>query len=134
MSKDLLQAVRDNGLDEYGSYFPQSFVHCIIGISIPEVGTAKQFRELELIELGAIDYVRNALLPEGKYLSATPGGYRILLPSENKKQIEAYMRSADRKLRRAIKLNTNTPKVDSVKPDNTGARLMMKRESIRRHI
>jgi len=73
-------------------------------------------------------------LGDGKYLAGDRGGYRILLPSENSKQVETYMRSADKKLNRALKLTRNTPKLDTVKQDNSAARIMMKRESIRSRI
>jgi hypothetical protein len=68
------------------------------------------------------------------YLSAENGAYRILLPSENTYQIELYMRSADKKLSRALKLSRNTPKAKG--PDENSkltVRATMKREDIKRH-
>ena len=135
MSKELLQELRARKLLDYGSHIPGDLIRQFLGIEYPEVGTKKEFDEIALLELGAIDYVRNVILNEGKYIAGQNGDYRVLLPSENKQQIERYMESADRKLRRAGKLSRNTPvsKFDR-KTDNTQARIMLKRESIRGQI
>lgn len=131
MSKDLLEALRENGLLDYGSHIPGDFVREALGIKYPEIGSKKEFDEIALKELGAVDYVRNAILNEGKYLAGMGSDYRILLPSENKEQIERYMSSAGRKLRRAGKLSRNTPPAVNKNHDNISARIMLKRESIR---
>ena len=116
MSKELLAALRGRGLLEYGSVIKGEEVRDILGIEYPEVGTKKDFDEVALTELGAVDYVRNILLGEGKFIASHQGDYRILLPSENKRQVDAYMQQADRKLRRAHKLSRNTPSVESYAP------------------
>ena len=108
MSKELLAALRGRGLLEYGSVIKGEEVRDILGIEYPEVGTKKDFDEVALAELGAVDYVRNILLGEGKFIASHQGDYRILLPSENKRQVDAYMQQADRKLRRARKLSRAT--------------------------
>ena len=127
MSKELLTALRDRGLLEYGSVIKGEEVRDILGIEYPEVGTKKDFDEVALAELGAVDYVRNILLGEGKFIASHQGDYRILLPSENKRQVDAYMQQADRKLRRAHKLSRNTPNVESYKPNaNADVRIAMK--------
>ena len=133
MSKDLLQELKDRKLLEYGSHIPGDLVREILGIEYPDVGTKKEFDEIALKELAAVDYVRNALLNEGKYLAGTGSDYRVLLPSENKKQAERYMSSADRKLFRADKLLRNTPKTTIREVDNYPARIMLKRRSIREY-
>ena len=132
MSKELLKQLRERGLLEFGSIISGDTVREIIGIVYPEYGTKKDFDEVALAELGAVDYVRNVLLGEGKYIASHHGDYRILLPSENKRQIDAYMSQADRKLRRAHKLSRNTPAGDGYKPaaDND-VRIAMKRETMR---
>ena len=56
--------------------------------------------------------------------------HRVLLPSENKAQVDAYMESADRKLERALKLSRNSPKASHL-PDQTEARIMMRRKGYR---
>lgn len=127
----LLRILRAEGLLDYGSIIPTKLVHDVLGIAIPEVGSKAVFDELALRELSAIDAVRSALLDEGKYLTACEAGYRILLPSENQRQVEAYMKSADRKLRRAQRLSTNTPRIISA-ADVTNTRLHMKQTSHRR--
>ena len=127
MSKELLAALRGRGLLEYGSVIKGEEVRDILGIEYPEVGTKKDFDEVALAELGAVDYVRNILLGEGKFIASHQGDYRILLPSENKRQVDAYMQQADRKLRRAHKLSRNTPNVESYKPNaNADVRIAMK--------
>ena len=127
MSKELLTTLRDRGLLEYGSVIKGEDVRDILGIEYPEVGTKKDFDEVALAELGAVDYVRNILLGEGKFIASHQGDYRILLPSENKRQVDAYMQQADRKLRRAHKLSRNTPNVESYKPNaNADVRIAMK--------
>ncbi len=132
MSKDLLHALKQKGLLEYGSVIPGELVRELLDIQYPEYGTREEFEGIALQELGAIDYVRNALLNEGKYLASSRGNYRILLPSENKQQIEAYAAQADRKIRRAIKLSRNTPVVaDESIGDQQYARLVMKQETLR---
>jgi hypothetical protein len=127
MSKELLTALRERGLLEYGSVIKGEDVRDILGIEYPEIGTKKDFDEVALAELGAVDYVRNILLGEGKFIASHQGDYRILLPSENKRQVDAYMSQADRKLRRAHKLSRNTPSAESYKPNaNADVRIAMK--------
>lgn len=131
--KDLLSFIRTANLDEYGAVIPVEMVHTIIGIEFPETGTQKEYSSLQLQELAAVDYVRNTLLNEGKYLKLDGMAYRILLPSENAGQIALYMQSAEKKLKRALKLNKNTPAENRVN-DNTSARAMLKIKSIRGEI
>lgn len=130
--RSLLAALDAADLLQYGSTFPADLVRECLGITIPRVGTRQQFNEAALAELSAIDYVRNVLLGRGMYLTSDGDAYRVLLPSENKAQIERYISSADRKLRRAQKLSRNTPR-SAGSPDNTDTRIYMKRESVRRH-
>lgn len=131
MSKDLLYELRGRGLLEYGAIISGADVREILGIEFPEYGTKKQFDEVALVELGAIDYIRTHLLGEGKYLAGQGGDYRVLLPSENKRQVDLYIAQADRKLSRARKLSKNTPKLVERQLDNTEARIEMKRASRR---
>lgn len=132
MSKDLYAELEARGLLEYGSVIHGDLVRDILGLEMPQYGTKKQFDEVTLQELGAIDYVRNILLGKGRYLAGSNGDYRVLLPSENKRQVDLYMGQADNKLRRALKLSKNMPAATK-RHDNTSARIMMKRESIREH-
>ena len=130
----LMNGLVDQGLTEYGSVIPMSLVHEYLGITVPDVATREEFNRISLLELAAIDYCRNILLGEGKYLSGTASGYRILLPSENQAQIANYMTSADRKLSRALKLNRNMPKMDSFQPSQIEARILLKRDGMRRGV
>lgn len=129
--RDLLGQLRDAGLTEYGSAIPSVVVHEALGIVHPHIASKATYDRLAVIELAAIDYCRNALLNEGKYLQGTPTGYRVLLPSENRGQIDAYMGSADRKLARALKLSRNTPS-ESIAYKQDEVRILMK-QSGRRH-
>ena len=120
--KDLLLTLRENGLLDYGSTFLGEDVRAIIGISEPETD-GRTFAEIRravermaLAEMAAVDYVRNALLGEGKYVKNVDGNYKVLLPSENQKQATIYIASATGKLGRANKLLTNTPH-DSIGDD-----------------
>jgi len=129
--RELFQELQLRGQTEYGSIIDGSMVRHFLGITYPELGTKAVFDKLALAELAAIDYVRTMLLNEGKYITSTPSGYRILLPSENAKQVDAYIISADRKLNRALKLNRNTPKEAAGTADHTEARILMKRQNRR---
>lgn len=119
------------GLLAYGSVIKGALVRSILKLEYPEVGTKKQFDAIALEEMAAIDYVRGVLLNHGKYIAGISGDYRILLPSENARQIELYMKSADRKLGRALKLSRNTPREASGSHGQIEARLMLKRHGLR---
>ena len=128
--KELVESLRQMGLLEYGKVIDGNMLRSMAGIYYPETGTKADFDSASLEELAVTDYIRNVLLNEGKYLKSHREDYRILSPSENSGQVESYMKSADHKLRRAIKLSKNTP-VDAGKPKcQNMARAMMKRESI----
>jgi hypothetical protein len=117
MSKELLEALTKEGFIQYGAVIPSQRVRDIMGIAPPDDDEIHEmsFRDIGKIvnkmaleELTAIDYVRNVLLGRGMYIANEKGDYRILLPSENKKQVELYRASADRKLSRALKLSRNS--------------------------
>ena len=131
--KELMSHLRAAGQLEYGSVILGSHIRAMIGIEYPEVGTKKEFDALALAELSAINYVRDHLLNEGKYLVGFRGDYRVLLPSENARQAELLMDSADRKTRRARKLLRNTPASDTAESSaSLIARLAMRENSPRR--
>lgn len=129
--KDIMEQLRTLGMTNYGSIIAGGLIREWAGIEYPQTGTKEEFDRLSLEELGVVDYIRNCLLNEGKYLKASRDDYRILSPSENSGQVESYMKSADQKLRRAIKLSKNTPVTDNDYKSNHTTRLMMKRESIK---
>ncbi len=130
--KDFYAALNEMDLLEYGAVIPTPTVHELLEIEMPASAPKKVFDQLTLFELAAIDYVRNILLGQGKYLTGTSTGYRVLLPSENAAQVDLYMEAADRKLSRALKLSRNTPQEAKRMPDQTEARILMKRSSMRR--
>lgn len=129
--KDLFEAI--DSLIDFGEFIPSKVVHEALGIDYPEVASKREYDSLALQEMSAVDYVRNVLLGRGMYIRGVPGGYRILSVSENMEQIEQYMNSADKKLRRGLKLLKNTPKEAGKYPDQQEARAEMKRESISAH-
>lgn len=128
--RGLLTALTERGLTEYGSDIPTALVHEVLEIEMPTYAAKAVYDRLSMLELSAIDYCRNVLLGQGKYLSGTRTGYRILLPSENRGQIDAYMSSADRKLSRALKLSRNS-QTEAVVNDQTEARILLKRSGMR---
>lgn len=132
-AKELFHALQEAKLLEFGSVIPTELVHQILGIDMPAFGSKSDFDKIALIELSAIDYVRNLLLGQGKYLTGTPSGYRVLLPSENAAQVENYIASADKKLSRALKLSRNTPALAAQMPDQTEARILMKRSGMKQY-
>lgn len=121
------------GRIDYGAFIPVEVVRDILGLEYPEVGTKREFDQLALTEMAAIDYVRNVLLGRGMYIKGEASGYRILHVSENIAQVEFYMASADKKLARGLKLLKNTPRERGAYPDQTETRAEMKRENIRTH-
>ncbi len=133
-NKGLMSELEKRDLLEFGRIINREVVHDILGIQMPSFAAKAVYDRLAMIELSAVDYCRNILLGHGKYLAGTPAGYRILLPSENKSQIDSYISSADRKLSRALKLSKSTPTETSTQPDQTEARIMLKRTGMRQSI
>jgi hypothetical protein len=128
--RDVYDALDRAGLFDFGAAIPRAMVYDLLGLDVPEVASKAVFDRIAMLELQAMDYCRNMLLGHGKYLAGTPSGYRVLLPSENKAQVDSYMESADRKLERALKLSRNSPKASHL-PDQTEARIMMRRKGYR---
>ena len=85
-------------------------------------------QKYELEELTVTGFIRDKLLNEGKYLKGERDAYRVLLPSENAGQVMSYMNSADNKLKRALKLNKNTP-IEHRINSNDEVRAIMKSEN-----
>ena len=120
-----------NNYNEFGVTISGDAVRELLGIEMPAYASKATYDALSLKELSAIDYVRDKLLDEGKYLVGRRGDYEVLLPSQNAKQVELYMSSADRKLRRAQRLLSNTPQPVAAATDNKSARIMLKRDAIK---
>ena len=104
------EKLESQGLLEYGSVIKAETIREMAGISIPKIGTMDQFKEAALAELSITDAIRSKLISKGKYFAASKNSYRVLMPSENADQVRKYMKGADRKLKRAIRLHDNTPK------------------------
>lgn len=133
MSAELLQAMREAGLTDYGSVIPASDIRKMLNLTMPRFGSKQEFDRVALVELAAIGYVRNHLLDEGKYIAAEGDSYRILLPSENAKQVEAYLEASNRKRRRGLRLLKSTPPGTAEFPSQLESRLSM-RDSERRRV
>jgi len=127
--KEYIDNLEKMGLIKYGSVIPGDIIRSMAGIDLPETGTREQFRDPALKELSVSDYIRGRLISRGMYLSATKGDYRILSAGENQNQIYSYMKSADSKLKRAMRLYDNTPKEHM---DNTvKARIHLRESALR---
>jgi len=118
------------GLLDYGAVIEGPLVRELLDIELPEIGRKADFDRAALAELSAIGYVRDQLLKNGKYLAGTAGGYRVLLPSENAKQVDALMEAAARKLSRARVLNASTPSEFRGQIDQQEARISMNRSGM----
>lgn len=131
--RELLDELDTGGFLHYGKFIPVAVVRDCLDLEYPEVATKREFDQLALLEMAAVDYVRNVLLGRGMYIKGEAAGYRILHISENLAQVEQYMTSADKKLSRGLKLLKNTPREAGSYPDQTEVRAEMKRENIRAH-
>jgi len=128
----LFDALEGEGLLEYGSVIPGDFVRRVLGLDMPSVGTRRQFEEIALREMSAIDAVRERLLNHGKYIAGAGQNYRILTPAENSGQIDRYLGHAQNKIRRARKLERTSPAMFNGRPNTIGARLLMAEKSMRK--
>lgn len=124
---DFFDELEARGLLDYGAVIEGQLVRELMAIDLPEFGRKADFDRAALAELSAVGYVRDQLLKNGKYLSGTAGGYRVLLPSENARQVDALMESASRKLSRARVLNATTPAEFQAQVDQQEARISMTR-------
>ena len=71
--KDLLNHMDAAGLLEYGSVITGDEVRSVLGIELPRTGSLKTFQRLQLLELAAVDYVRNILLGDWGRRTAITG-------------------------------------------------------------
>lgn len=130
-NREAYEHLLENGKLDYGSVISAEEVRKAFGIDEIEYPAMRhEIVNQELAELGAVDYIRNRLLNLGRYIKGSGEHYRVLLPSENATQVLAYMESADRKLKRALKLNKNTP-IEHKVPNGEEVRMFMKREHIK---
>ncbi len=128
--KDLYAHLVEYDYIQFGTVIPVSVVRGALGLVYPETASKKEFDQLALTELAAVDYVRNILLGQGMYLTQDRGDYRILFASENAHQVSLYMQSAKKKLDRAQKLNNSTPRDALPANDQTASRINAQRSAI----
>lgn len=126
---EVYEHLEKNGMLEYGSVIEAEKIRELSGIYLPKVGTQGEFKEAALKELNVTDFIRGRLIPKGKYFASAGSKYRVLMPSENSEQVKKYMKSADSKLKRAIRLHDNTPK--DFKEEMNGLRIYTRREGIK---
>ena len=132
VGKSLYEALDAEGLLEFGAFIRGGIVREHLNIEELAVGTRAQFAAIALQELGAVDAVREMLLHEGKYITASGDGYRILTPGENADQIKRYIAHAQNKLRRAHLLERTSPAMSNGRPSQVAARLLLAEASTRR--
>lgn len=120
----------EQGHSAYGAEVDEDTVRAFLGLVYPPMASKKTYDALVLRELNYIDYVRNQLLNDGKYLTNSRGVYRILLPSENAAQVDRYISGANKRLNRALKLSRNTPVEHKKTRDDTEARVALKKKSL----
>lgn len=130
MLSDFFDELDSRGLLDYGAVIEGRLVRELLEIDLPEYGRKADFDRAALAELSAVGYVRDQLLKVGKYLAGTSSGYRVLLPSENARQVDALMDSAARKLARARVLNATTPNEFQTQFDQQEARISMARSGM----
>lgn len=124
--RDFFAALRAKKMTDYGAEIPRTFLLETLGIEEPQIATREEWQRLELQEMAVVDYVRNLLIDQGKYLERTRSGYRIALPSENMAQVDAYMSAADKKIRRGQRLLRATPEPYVREDHARGARLLLR--------
>jgi len=130
-NKDFYARLLNARLLDYGSVIQQSLVHSLLEIHITDVMNIREYDKAKLEEVSAIDYVRSQLLNQGKTIAKHLSAYRIPMPSENREFVERYISSADKKLRRAIKLSMNTPHGDYKPIDDAYEKAIRKRQSLK---
>jgi len=132
LSKDeCFKILEDDGWIEYGKTIPREVIFEAFGVEEIEYPAMRyEIKQQELEELAVTSFMRDKLLNRGMYLKGGINSYRILLPSENAGQVLSYMHSADRKLKRALKLNKNTPAGHKIHSQDE-VRIFMKQESIK---
>jgi hypothetical protein len=122
--ENVFEILNEKGLLEYGATFSADYFRELCGIVEPKTGTKKEFDMASLAELSAIDFIRNVLIQNGRYIKKDGDNYRVLLPSENAKQADLMRESARKKLNKAKKLETNTPK-DAIIKHQTSTQSMI---------
>jgi hypothetical protein len=123
---DVFKIIESHGYFEFGSVISNELFRMFFAIDeIEYPAMRKEIENQQLNELSAADFCRNKLLNEGKYFKKVGDTYRVLLPSENAQQVLSYMKTADAKLKRGIKLNDRTPTAFRIS-SNDEARLFMK--------
>ena len=130
-NRTVYEQLEAHGYLAYGAVIPIQMFRDFCDIETIVTGTKKEFDDIALQELNYASYIRNSLLNQGKYFKGERDSYRVLLPSENQGQIMSFTNSASNKLKRAIKLNANTP-TEYRCSNQDEVRMIMKRESIRK--
>lgn len=127
--REIFNDLLESKMFDWGNVIPEKDMLKILNIEKPLYGTYETFKEYELKVLSAIGFFRDQLINQGKYLAYDKGDYRVLLPNQNLKKIIGLYQSADRRLRKGIKLATKTqPKTKEL--DDIKTLSILKRNSI----
>ena len=122
---EVMQGMKDAGVLEYGSTMTRESLLAwwsVKPVTDDELENMrpsvirKRLQEDSLKELAVADFVRSQLMKDGKYFYCENGAYRVALPSENASIAEKYIRQSKRKLSKASRLISTTPK-EFMQPD-----------------
>jgi len=109
MKVSLYEHMENHGLLEYGKVITIEEIYDVLGIKVPEKGTQKEYRDIELIVLGATGAVRDNLQQNGKTFQQNGCNYRIPLLSEMSKVVDSYFDASMKKTKRASLLLASVP-------------------------
>lgn len=124
----------NSGQLDYGSVIPSTTLAQVAGISFPTINGASAaaiIRGVNAYELKMLEYsgfIVDKLLDMGKYLKKDGDTYRVLMPSENEGQVNAYISAGTKKLSRAERLHRSTPVNVSQMVSNTSNRIFSKQQ------
>lgn len=131
--KEVINKLNDLDIFKYGAVITQDEIYKTFDLEPPEKATYKEWEKFSLEELKVTGAIRDFLLDHGKYLKKDGSTYRILLPSENKKQYDEMLDQARRKSNRADKLIRNTQSETVYRQSASSDLLRRSSERLQRH-
>jgi hypothetical protein len=139
--ESVFNALTNEGVFEYGAMIHKEELLKYFGIQplsedeankLSFTAIKTRIQEDALQELAVTDFIRDRLLDEGKYFYRNGKMYCVALPSQNSEKADAYLKSAQRKIKRASRLLANTPKEVSSNSKQQQSRLLMTAVSAQR--
>lgn len=143
LKNEVFNALKEQGLFNYGEAISRCDLLKLFGVEILNEHDAEHmtFNDIRthlesenLKELAIVDFIRNALLKDGKYFSRNKSQYRVALPSENAQMADNYMKSASRKIRKARILLKSTPQDALLESGNIASRLLIAERQVARKV